>query len=360
MAKIAMITDIHLGVKDDSDFFIEQQSKYYTDQFIPYLKNNNIKHVLFLGDTWDKRKKLSIYTKHIFKTVLFDQLENLGIDVYMIYGNHDVFFRNTNDVNSIDELAMIHKNITVIPEHDIISIDGCDIGMISWINNSNYEDSLKFIATAKTDILCGHFDIVNFQMVKGVVSTHGLEPKIFDRYEKVFSGHYHVISDDGRINYLGNPYQTNWGDYGLQKGFWVFDTRTRDHYLVENTETIYEQIVLTDDILNDITSFDFEKYRNKIVRVITPEFNLSNRTSLDLFTEKLSNVVYSSEFKEVTKTDMSNAVLDDDGNTSFSVDGIDETISKYIDAIDLPNENLDRVILKNYINEILVKVNSEW
>ena len=53
--KIALITDQHFGGKSDSNSFNDYIEKFYTNQFFPYLKENNIDTVIDLGDTFDRR-----------------------------------------------------------------------------------------------------------------------------------------------------------------------------------------------------------------------------------------------------------------------------------------------------------------
>ena len=68
---------------------------------------------------------------------------------------------------------------------------------------------------------------------------HGHEGELYSKFTKVFSGHYHTRSDDGRIYYLGNPYEMFWNDVGDRRGFTIFDTETLEHVPVDNPYRLF-------------------------------------------------------------------------------------------------------------------------
>jgi DNA repair exonuclease SbcCD nuclease subunit len=102
--KIAIITDQHFGARNDSPHFLDYYEKFYRDTFFPCLANNGITTVLILGDTFDRRKYINFYSLKRAKEMFFDELARNNLEVYMLAGNHDTYFKNTNDVNSIDLL----------------------------------------------------------------------------------------------------------------------------------------------------------------------------------------------------------------------------------------------------------------
>ena len=317
---------------------------FLENTFFPYLEENKIKTVLILGDTWDKRKSIDFNILYDVRKRFFDRLQNLGIEVKIIYGNHDVYFKNTNEVNSIDLLLDVYPNIEIVETHKVFEFDEMKIGMISWINPSNLIDSLNWIKTVSVDVLCGHFEINGFEMIKGHTCENGLKPYIFDRFEKVISGHFHIISNDGRIHYIGNPNQTTWGDYGLDKGFHVLDTNTRELTLIKNKYHCYEKFEFTDEKI-DIVNFDYEVFRDKIVRLYADLSNLNLKRKLDLFLDKVQEVSFTCEVhnisqnKETIKNTMIDASEIKEGNTL-------DLITNYID--EMQTDNID----KNKLTEL--------
>ena len=106
--------------------------QFYDNVFFPALEEHGIKLLLILGDTWDRRKYINLNTLHVVKERFFRRLENMGVQVKMIYGNHDVFYRNTNEVNSVDFLSKEFSNIEVIEQHKIFDFDGLKLGILPW------------------------------------------------------------------------------------------------------------------------------------------------------------------------------------------------------------------------------------
>ena len=343
MAKVAMITDVHFCVRNASQFYLNHQKKFYDEVFFPYLKENNIKHLLFLGDFWEDRRKLDIVGMNVAFECFLDPLEELGIQVYWIYGNHDVVYRNDNSINAIDFLAKMYKNIHVIKTHEVINIDGLDIAMLSWVNNANLQASMEFIQTAAAPILCGHFEIKSFLMHPGSVCDSGFDKSIFDRYESVYSGHFHTISTDGRIQYISNPFQTTWSDYGEEKGFRILDTATRNLEFVRNPFELYSKVAYTDEV--DLLQYDFEQHAGKVTRVFIQSFATTNQQKFNLFIEKLNSVAHAVDVFEIDETSFSTqAEIEASGDMRT-------IISQYIDEV-VQNQLVKKEPLKQYFDSL--------
>ena len=82
--KIALITDTHFGVRSDSPAFAKYQYKFYDDIFFPYLEKNNIKNLIHLGDTVDRRKFINFKTLNDFRNKFLLRLWDLKIDSHFI------------------------------------------------------------------------------------------------------------------------------------------------------------------------------------------------------------------------------------------------------------------------------------
>lgn len=341
--KVACITDIHFSVRNASRYFLDLYDKFFTETFFPTLVERGITHLWILGDTFDNRMTLNVVALERSRQMFWEPLAKLGIKVTIIYGNHDVYFRNNNEFNSIDILEKMYPNIHVVKTHETIEFDGTPVNFISWINNGNLAESLEFINTCTPSILCGHFEIKSFEMIKGQVCEHGFDKSIFERFDKVFSGHFHTVSTDGRIFYISNPFQTNWSDYGLDKGFRIFDTTTRDLEFVPNPFDVYYKVAYNEAI--DILSFDYEEYRNKIVRVYIQSYASTNQHKISLFLEKLQQVCYSCDVVEIDETEFVN----EEGEIEF-VDN-HQLIERYIEDV-VQSPNIDKAILKSMFREM--------
>ena len=110
----------------------------------------------------------------------------------------------------------------------------------------------------------------------------GMESKLFDKFKRVFSGHYHTRSDDGQIFYLGNPYEMFWNDVNDTRGFHIFDTETLEHTPVNNPFKLFYNIYYED---TPHQMFDTTDYENKIVKVIVKK--KSSPKNFEKFIDKL-------------------------------------------------------------------------
>ena len=285
--KVAIITDQHFGARNDSVAFLDFFEKFYDETFFPTLDSNAIDTVLVLGDTFDRRKYVNFYALDRAKKMFFDKLQDRGIKVYMLAGNHDTYFKNTNEVNSPDLLLREYDNIVVIDKPTEIEVDGVDIAMLPWICPENYADCTSMINTTTAELCMGHFEIAGFAMYRGMESHEGLSKDMFKKFDMVFSGHYHHRSDDGHIYYLGNPYELTWQDYNDPRGFHLFDLSTRTLEFITNPNTMFQRVEY-DDSLIDPSQADYGHLANKYVKIVV--LNKNDFYKFDKFVTKVYNV----------------------------------------------------------------------
>ena len=197
--KVAIITDTHFGARNDNQNFSDYFFKFYENIFFPYLKENNISYCVHMGDVMDRRKYVSYKTATEFRTGFVDLCEVLGIGLPMIIGNHDTYYKNTSEVNSMDELIG-DGLINVYTEPEIVYFDGLPVLLVPWINANNYNKSMEALKSANADILMGHLEINGFAMNSGQMAcADSWDKNEFKRFETVFSGHFHHKNDDGQI-----------------------------------------------------------------------------------------------------------------------------------------------------------------
>lgn len=269
--KWAFITDNHFGCRSDSKNFYKLFRKFYQDVFIPYLKENEIKTLFVLGDFFDRRKFINFETLKLSRELFFQPLKEMGIQVHAIVGNHDVTFKNTNIVNSMDLLVSEHHydNVTVYSGPKTVVVDDVRILMLPWMNSENYTDSINELTHSEARFVFSHLELKGFEYHKGLISEHGhCDADLLKRFEFVFSGHYHHRSSKGNIHYLGTPYEMNWADYNDPKGFHVFDGKTLQ--FIENPEKTFIKLEYNDSdrkatekIVDELQSFE-----NKYLRVV--------------------------------------------------------------------------------------------
>ena len=347
--KIALINDTHWGARNDSPAFIDYFNRFYNEIFFPYLQQNNINTIVHLGDVVDRRKFINHNTAHNFKLNFWDKIDLLNIDTHVIIGNHDTYYKNTNEINALQNLN-ISFNTKVYTSCETVNFDGLDILFIPWICDTNKEDTLHHIDSTTAQIVMGHLEIKGFEMHKGHLNEQGLEKELFKRFEKVITGHFHKKSDDGHIYYLGCPYQIMWSDYNCPKGFHIFDTQTRELTRIPNPLIMFKKFVYNDKG-EDYSKKDLSEYENTFVKLF-----VSNRTDTDMFDKLLDRFhneinAYEINVIEDNNSDMSASVREDileQGEDTLTF------LGNYIDQIDT---TLDKAKLKTFAKELYVEAN---
>ena len=140
--KIAIITDQHFGARKGADYIHNYFQKFYDDVFFPYLEENNIDTVIDMGDTFDNRRNIDLASLEWSKKIYFDRLKKLGVKLHSIVGNHTAYYKDTNEINTIDLLLKEYKNITTYSETVPIKVGGISILLVPWINDDNNEKTL--------------------------------------------------------------------------------------------------------------------------------------------------------------------------------------------------------------------------
>ena len=239
--KVAIITDQHFGARNDSAQCLDYYQKFYETIFFPKLEEQGIKHIIILGDTFDRRKFINFNTLARAKKMFFDVAYDNDIMITMIAGNHDTYYKNTNDINSPELTLAEYINIIIITRPETVEVHGTPVCFLPWICADNYADSMNEIKTTKAEICMGHLEIAGFAMYRGVESHDGLSKDAFNKFDMVFSGHYHHRSNDGHVFYLGNPYELTWQDYNDPRGFHIFDLKTRQLEFIQNSYSLFER-----------------------------------------------------------------------------------------------------------------------
>ena len=270
----------------------------------------------------------------------------LDIELHALVGNHDIFYKNTNDVNSLQELVDGRfKKIHLYAEAQEVNFDGLPILFMPWINSQNYIYAMGMIDETKADICMGHLDINGFAMNKGqIVAEHGMDKNEFKKFDTVMSGHFHHKNDDGQIYYLGTPYELYWNDYDDPKGFHIFDTETRELERIVNPLTIFDKIYY-DDTKTDYSTVNVEKYSNKYIKLIV--VNKKDLYGFDAFVDKLlkidtHEVKIIEDFSDLDANSVSDDIVENSEDTLT-------ILNKYVDELDV---SLDKNRLKNTMKSL--------
>jgi len=340
--KVAIITDQHFGARKNSKLFHDYFLKFYTDIFFPYLEENDISVVVDMGDTFDSRKGIDFSALSWAKNNYYDKLSDMGVTVHTIVGNHTAYYKNTNDVNAVDLLLREYENVTVYSEATEVNLGGLKTLFVPWINQENEKTTHQLIKKTTCKCVMGHLELNGFRVNKQIVMDHGHESELYSKFSKVYSGHYHTRSDNGRVYYLGNPYEMFWTDVGDRRGFTIFDTETLEHFHVDNPYRLFYNIYYED---TDHQTFDAREYENKIVKVI-----VRKKTDIKKF-EKFIDKLYAAGIAELKVTenfDFAGWYGDDEFDPLESEDTI-SILNRYIEEAEVP---LDKSLVKKIMHEV--------
>lgn len=274
--KVAILTDTHCGAGNDNQALNEFFLKFYEDIFFPYIKEHNIKTVLHLGDTFDRRKYINFNTLHQWQRRVFEPLNSWCDRVDLLIGNHDTYFKNTNKVNSVDELLKIYDKFRVYAEPTEVELDKLKVAYVPWICEDNYVRTMELLDKTSAHVCMGHLELIGFEMYAGHINADkGHRSELFDKFYMTLSGHFHQKSSRGSIHYLGAPYAMMWGDWGSLKGFHVLDTDTMELSFIENPIQMFHKIYYNDssETFDSIMSKDFSSITGKFVKVIVQKKN---------------------------------------------------------------------------------------
>jgi DNA repair exonuclease SbcCD nuclease subunit len=337
--KVAIITDTHYGCRKNSKLFHDYFKKFYDNVFFPTIDNEGIKTIIHMGDAFDSRKGIDFSALSWAKNNIFDPIKERGIDLHLIVGNHDSYYKNTNEVNAVDLLLREYNNVTIYSEPTEVKLDKLNVLFIPWINQENEENTLKMIQKSSSKCAMGHLELQGFRVNKQLVMEHGLESKVFDKFKLVFSGHYHTRSDNGTVFYLGNPYEMFWNDVNDERGFHIFDTETLEKTAINNPYRLFYNIYYED---TNYQTFNTEEYENKIVRVI-----VRKKTDIKKF-EKFIDKLYASNIAEL-KIIENFAVQELEDFEAFESEDTLSILNRYIEEAEI---NLDKSIVQKMIQEI--------
>jgi len=343
--KIGLITDTHYNFRKANKSFHEYFAKFYDDIFFPTLEKRKIKTVIHLGDAFDSRKGVDYWALDWAKENVYDRFQDLGITVYNIVGNHDAYYKNSNEINAIDTLLQQYFNVVRVSKPAEYIIEGMKTVLLPWICADNEKETFKLLEQTEAKVVFGHLELNGFSVYPGQYQQEGLDKKVFQKFERVFSGHYHTRSDDGKIFYLGNPYQMFWNDVDDIRGFNIFDTNEYELEKFDNPYSMFERIYYDE---TDYKNFDTSYLTNKMVKIVVRK--KEDHLKFDKFVDSILKV-NPLELKIVENIDVYDDDVDCSDITTEDTLGI---LDKYVQEADFDlNKDMVKKLLRDVYKEAL-------
>jgi len=338
--KIAIITDQHFGARKNSKLFHDYFLKFYEDIFFPTLIKEGITTIVDMGDTFDSRKGVDFVSLEWAKNHYYDRLEELGITVHTIVGNHTAYYKNTNQLSGVNLFLREYDNVKIYSETEEVKIDKTKFLFVPWINSENEEKTLQLIDDSDSPCVMGHLELNGFMATRGHFMEHGMDSNVFDKFERVYSGHYHMRSNKDNIFYLGNPYEMYWNDVNdRNRGFHLFDTDTLEHKPVNNPYQLFHNLYYED---TPHQMLDITKYDQKILKVIVRK--KSDPKQFEKYIDKL----YSSNLAELKIVEN----FDFTEGEEFEADESEDTISLLNRYIQESEVDLDKSVITEILQDV--------
>ena len=344
--KIAILNDTHCGIRNSSEIFLNNAEQFYNNVFFPECEKHGIKQIVHLGDYYDHRKFVNFKALNHNRRMFLDQIRKRGMSMDIIPGNHDTFYKNTNELNSLKECLGHYMNeVHIIMEPTVMQYDSLKLGLLPWICQDNYDLCMNFIRDCRADWIGSHLELNGFEVMRGLTNKHGMDPKLFSRFEMVLSGHYHCSSKKDNIWYLGSQMEFFWSDAHDAKYFHILDTETREMTKIRNPHTLFEKILYNDE------EIDYNNYNkdltNKFVKVIV--VNKTDPFIFDRFIDNIQNQkIYELKIAE-NFNEFIGANVEDE-NMSF--EDTAEIVDTYIDAVDT---DLDKNKIKVEMRQLMTE-----
>jgi len=340
MSKIAILGDLHIGVRDGKSLFHDHFQKFFDDIFFPSCQSAGVDTVIQLGDTFDRRKFIDYGSLKRSKQYLFDRLENSGMTTYMIIGNHDISLRNSLDINSPS--LVLKEYDYILPIISPIELTKFGIVLFPWVCTENFNVCLDTLKTTKAEICMGHWEIQGFMMNAGMTAKDGMTRGLFRKFDAVYSGHFHHRSSYDNIHYVGTPYQLTHMDTGNTKGFHILDTETRDLEFIPNPYELFNKVVY-DDKNSDPNEIDVTQFKDMFVKLIVRE--KTDFYKFDMFLDKLYNcgaydIKVVEDVVDLTPSDIDEKI------------DIEDTVSILQHYVESSEVDVDKEMLSSFIKQL--------
>lgn len=258
--KVCCISDIHIGVHQNSDMW-HGIAMNWAKWLASELKKDKIRDIIISGDFFHYRDEIAVNTLDFVNDLLREWKD---FNIIMLVGNHDAYYKDKSDVNS---LAILDgwDNITILEKPTTVSLLGNTVTFCPWGTTLNQ--------IPKSDIIFGHFEISSFKQNVTTICTSGFNSNdILSKAPLVISGHFHLRDerkyDNGRILYLGNPYQMDFGDVDNTKGYYVLDLTDRSYQFFRNTVSPeHKKITLSELVkIGSLTPAVKKQFKNNFVK----------------------------------------------------------------------------------------------
>jgi DNA repair exonuclease SbcCD nuclease subunit len=235
--KLAAFTDVHFGLKSGSRTH-NQDCEDFVTWFCEQAKKEGCETCIFLGDWHNNRSSTDVSTMNYTVSNL-EKLSQSFEKVYFILGNHDLFYKDKREINSVEFMRLFPN---VVPVKDTLTQG--DVTIMPWLVG----DEWKAVPKLKSRYVFGHLELPLFYMNAMVqMPDHGqLQAEHFGHQEYVFSGHFHKRQTKGNVTYIGNCFPHNYADAGDDdRGMMMLEWGSKPEYKTWPNQPVYRSYKLS-------------------------------------------------------------------------------------------------------------------
>jgi len=350
-----IISDTHFGVRNSSTEWLEITKDYFQNFFIPLLKRESKPgdFVLHCGDVFDSRHSLNLLVMNEALTI-FEEISSI-LPIVIILGNHDVYRKETNDINSAKILKWI-PNITVHEEPEVMKVANNKLLLMPW--RKNVEEENACITSHEADYLFCHTDVKGLKFNKFTEVENGLDLSIMSKFKKVYSGHIHFAQSRKNFRMVGCPYQLTRSDMYNEKGIWLVDFEKDSEVFFKNDRSPNFMRILFEKILEMEVKEVNDMFRNNFVDILVhPKWSLNFPFSS--FSEELIGYKKMEFIPRATEVDSDGNDILDNGTTleNFDVITLSEKVINGTSHSEELKENLKKTVKKLYENVLKANMN---
>lgn len=327
--QICCIADLHIGVHQNSAFWHKVTNDWAT-WLSDELREKQIKDIVISGDLFHFRDEIAVNTLHEASKIL--EIFN-DFNLIILCGNHDCFLKDSSEINSLQPFKK-WQNITIVDTITTAQHKDKTLVFVPW--------GVKLSDVPKADVMFGHFEISSFKMNTHTVCVDGLKSSdLTEKSNLIFTGHFHNRDErhyDGKsIVYVGNPFQMDFSDATLMKGYYTIDLTSGEYNFTENKISPKHFNISLSNLTKQgtITGDDKKCIQNNLVKLridkrISPEHAEILITKIKQYSPAQLIIDYDFAINEY---DLSSDKKD------FSGIDIEQAITEFINLMDINNKD---------------------
>lgn len=292
--KIFVLGDLHLGVRNNSLEWSEIQYDYLVNSFLNKIDEEGFDpetDILVQVGDWNHVRESTntrIYKLSIQIAEKFTKKFKRG--VYVILGNHDVYYKDRTDTHSLAGFDKIFSNFHIFEKAEQLKVGQHKFLMLPWIENlALLKETIAKNSSA--DYVFCHTDFKGFNLNKVTKLEHGLEASDIETFKRIYSGHIHIRQEKGNVLYVGTPFEMDRGDRGNEKGFYVLDlseNNISEKFVPNTVSPRHIKFEITNLLNLNLTELE-SIFSNNFVDIAV-ESSFSQRFSISRFTELIKEL----------------------------------------------------------------------